>query len=406
MGLTNAPLVVLWCVPEAAPRGGIADVTSGQESAAAPPRDRAVGGLIIGAVLGLGIGYVVLIALQAAIAWIWDTVPSTWDSAPAWYVVSVPLAAALLVFLIRRFLGDHGHSPLGGIAVASLSPRAYLDAILAIAATLLGGLVLGPEVALVATGSVVGGLVARATHAADPKRIVMASAGGAILALFVGPLLSGSLALDNQPTSLAIPDLAWAIPVALATAVIVAIVRWGGGLLDHVVRGAPRLWALVGAALVVSASALLLQGTTGAPITFVVTSGEGYISDLAAETATSTVLAVVLFKALAYGASLGSGFRGGPFFPVMFVGAAVGLLCALLLPSGPSTQAAIVVGVTASVIATAPMKWVVAVVLGGAIGFAFGGWALVPAAVVGALAARAVPRFGDRVMKPVAAAPH
>jgi uncharacterized membrane protein YdjX (TVP38/TMEM64 family) len=80
----------------------------------------------------------------------------------------------------------------------------------------------------------------------------------------------------------------------------------------------------------------------------------------------------------------------------MFIGAASGLLVALLLPEGPSVPAAIVVGLVASVVATAPMKWPIAIGLGAVLGFLVGTWTLVPAAVLGAVVARAIPRLGDR----------
>jgi H+/Cl- antiporter ClcA len=364
-----------------------------QQSTAPAPRARLA--LAIGALLGLALGYVTLTLVMAGIDLMWDSLPEALGGTPAWYVLAVPLAAGVLVYAIRHFLGDHGHSPLGGITIDALTPRGYLDAILAIAASLVGGLALGPEVALVSTGAVVGGLVAKATGA-DTTKVVTASAGGSLLALFVHPLLSGSLTLGDGAESISVPDIGWAIPTALLTAVVVVAVRWGAWQLSRAAGTSPSLWALVGGAVVVSASALALQAWTDAPVTFVVTSGEGSISLLAEETAASTVLAVLLLKSIAYAASLGAGFRGGPFFPVMFVGAAAGLLMSLVLPSGPSSTAAIVVGIVASVIGTAAMKWPTAIVLGAVIGYAFGGWALVPAAIVGAAVARAVPRFADR----------
>jgi hypothetical protein len=80
----------------------------------------------------------------------------------------------------------------------------------------------------------------------------------------------------------------------------------------------------------------------------------------------------------------------------MFIGAATGLLFALIIPSGPQVAAAVAVGLIASVIATAPMKWPVAIALGIFLGYVMGGWALVPAAIIGAIVARAIPRFGER----------
>jgi len=149
----------------------------------------------------------------------------------------------------------------------------------------------------------------------------------------------------------------------------------------------------------VGVSALIVQSRTGEGILFIVTSGEEFITRLPALTTVSTVVAIIIFKAIAYAVSLGSGFRGGPFFPAMFVGAAVGLLISLALgDSGPSVQAAIVVGVIASLVATAPMKWSVVIVLGIVLGLLMGTWTLVPAALIGAVVAKLIPRWGDRVV--------
>ena len=153
----------------------------------------------------------------------------------------------------------------------------------------------------------------------------------------------------------------------------------------------------MGAALIIAATALLMQAWTGQSITYVTTSGEDLITDLPTLTSASTVATIIALKTIAYAVSLGAGFRGGPFFPAMFVGAASGLLIALVIDGGPSVPAAIVVGVIAAVIATAPMKWPIAISLGVVLGFLMGTWTLVPAALVGAIVARAVPRLGDRI---------
>ena len=143
-----------------------------------------------------------------------------------------------------------------------------------------------------------------------------------------------------------------------------------------------------------------MQAWTGQSIIYITTSGEDLITDLPTLTSASTVAAIIALKTIAYAVSLGAGFRGGPFFPAMFVGAASGLLIALVIDGGPSVPAAIVVGVIAAVIATAPMKWPIAISLGVVLGFLMGTWSLVPAALVGAIVARAIPRLGDRISPP------
>ena len=125
--------------------------------------------MFIAAIVGIVLGYVVLEFVNAGISLVWEKIPEIWDHTPAWYVIGVLLIAAVLVYVVRRFVGDTGHSPLGGIKISPLTPKEYLGAILAILASLWGGVVLGPEVALVATGSVIGGLVAKIFNVTDTK---------------------------------------------------------------------------------------------------------------------------------------------------------------------------------------------------------------------------------------------
>jgi H+/Cl- antiporter ClcA len=359
--------------------------------------------MLAAAVVGLALGYVVLELVNAGIRYVWETVPSGWDTTPAWYVIAVLLLAAVLVYLVRTYVGDTGHSPLGGIKVSSLTPKAYLGAILAILASLWGGVVLGPEVALVATGSVIGGLSAKIFHvtaAKDVKKVVGFGALGALLALFVGPVLAGSISLGSTPTAIEVDQLAWAVPVAIIATIAITIARALAAVLARATGPGPHLPILIGASLVIAITALVMQAWTGEDVIFVLTSGEELITELPALTSVSTVAAIILLKTIAYAVSLGAGFRGGPFFPAMFVGAAAGLFIALVLPDGPSVPAAIVVGVVSSVIATAPMKWPLAIALGVVLGFLMGTWTLVPAALIGAVVARAIPRIGDRITLP------
>ena len=372
------------------------------EPAPSPIR-RVLPAMVVAGVVGLAFGYVVLQIVNVGIRLIWEQVPSNWETTPAWYVLGVLVIAAVLVYVIRRYVGDTGHSPMSGIAISPLTPKEYLGAILAIVASLWGGVVLGPEVALVATGAVVGGLAARAmgvSDAKDTKKIVGLGALGAILALFVGPILTGSMTLGGAPASIEVDQLAWAIVVALIATVAVTLARLVAALLARAAGDGPHLVILVGAALIIGVAALLMTAWTGEPIAYITTSGEELISDLPTLTSVSTVIAIIVLKSIAYAVSLGAGFRGGPFFPAMFIGAASGLLVALLLPNGPSVPAAIVVGLVASVVATAPMKWPIAIGLGVVLGFLVGTWTLVPAAVIGAIVARAIPRLGDRIKHP------
>ena len=366
-------------------------------------RQRPLPAMLMAAVVSLAVGYVVLELVNAGIRLVWETIPGTWTQTPAWYVIGVLLIAAVLVYLVRRFVGDSGHSPIGGIKVSGLTPKEYLGAILAILASLWGGVVLGPEVALVATGSVIGGIAAKSMRITESKvvtKVVGVGALGGILALFVEPFMSGSMKLGSAPTAIEVDQLGWAVLVALIATLAVTIARLLAALIARASQAGPHLPILVGAALIIAAAALLMQAWTGQAVIYITTSGEELITDLPTLTSAPTVAAIIALKTIAYAVSLGAGFRGGPFFPAMFVGAASGLLIALVIDGGPSVPAAIVVGVIAAVIATAPMKWPIAISLGVVLGFLMGTWTLVPAAIVGAIVARAIPRLGDRISIP------
>lgn len=352
---------------------------------------------LLGAILGLIAGYGVLLLVTEGVVLFWERIPEQLGARPYWYVVLLPLLAAILVYLVRSRVGDTGHSPLDGMGVHPLTPREYLAAILAILASLFGGAVLGPEVALISTGAVIGGVIARLFKVENAQRVVGASAAGAILSLFVNPILSGSASLSGKPDTVQVDQLLWAVAVALVATICVTLARALAGALHKTSAGGPHLVILVSAAVVISVSAIAMNVLADLPFAYIATSGEELISELPTLTSIATVVGLLIFKSIAYAVSLGSGFRGGPFFPAMFIGATAGLLFALILPSGPALIASITVGIVAAVIATAPMKWPIAIVLGAVLGFVFGGWALVPAAVVGAVVARAIPRQIPRV---------
>lgn len=367
------------------------------------PSARPLPAMLLAAALSLVVGYFVLEIVNGGIQLMWETIPQTWEQTPAWYVLGVLMSAAVLVYVIRRFVGDTGHSPINGITISPLSPRGYVSAILAILASLWGGAVLGPEVALVATGSVIGGLVINAMHVsgdAGKKKVVGFGALGGLLALFVGPLLSGSLKIGGPPPSVEADKLGWAILVALIVAVVVTAARVVAALVARLAGPGPNLPVLLGTAIIIGVAALIVQSMTGEPVIYIATSGEELIAELPTLTSVSTIVAIVIFKSIAYAVSLGSGFRGGPFLPAMFVGGAVGLLAALLIPEGPSVRAGMVVGVVAAVVVTSPMKWPIVIILGVVLGYAMGSWELIPAAVIAAVIARAIPRFGDRLKAP------
>lgn len=361
---------------------------------------RQVVAAVVAAGVALVLGYLVYVVIEHALAAIWVDAPAVFGHSPLWFAPVVLIPAAGLVYLIRRHLGDYGHSPLGGITLSSLPPREYGPVIATIAVSLIGGAVLGPEVALVSTGSVVGYVVGRWLKAPDRRKIVAAGAGGAVLALIVGPLLSGSFALSDRPAGLQVADLAWAIPVAVVVSLAIAVARWLGHAVSRVTGDGPHLGALLGAAAIIAGGAIAFQISTGESFALIPTSGAEYLDDLSTISASATVLLLVVIKALAYAVSLGAGFAGGPFFPAMFIGAAGGLWGAMVLPAAPHPVAAAAVGVTAATIMTARMPWIAVVALAVLIGFAVGGWIAVAPAVLGGITAALIGRGMSRWTHP------
>jgi H+/Cl- antiporter ClcA len=104
--------------------------------------------------------------------------------------------------------------------------------------------------------------------------------------------------------------------------------------------------ALVGAGLAVGALAVAFRASADRPVDLVLFSGQTELPDVAAEGSAQVLLLLVAAKGLAYALSLGAGFRGGPVFPALAVGVAIGVLAADVLP-GLETTPAIATGIAA-----------------------------------------------------------
>ena len=172
--------------------------------------------------------------------------------------------------------------------------------------------------------------------------------GGAMLELVLVPGLLAAgvgslifLGLDAWTGlgtfSLAIPHLPhvgrptasefwWAVVIGLMAALVGSGIRWLGLFLRS--RVEPRLLlATPVAGLAVAGLAITFAVATGKASSQVLFSGQSALGPLITHSASYTVGALLLLlvcKGLAYGVSL-SGFRGGPVFPSLFLGAAGGM---------------------------------------------------------------------------------
>jgi H+/Cl- antiporter ClcA len=137
-----------------------------------------------------------------------------------------------------------------------------------------------------------------------------------------------SLAIPDLPPAphLDVAQFGWAIAVGVAAALVSYGIRGLALFLrPHVERRLLPLTLLSG--LAIGGLAIAFAEGTGKPSSAVLFSGQAALPPLLEHAASYSVGALVLLtacKALAYSISL-SGFRGGPTFPGMFVGAAGGV---------------------------------------------------------------------------------
>lgn len=337
---------------------------------------------------------------------------------PLWYLaVVLGVAGLITAFAIARLPGNGGHVPAHGLAAGGPTPPAELPGILLAAVGSVGfGLVLGPEAPLIALG---GGLalftVGLTRREVPPQALLVIAAAGSfaalafvfespviaavilieatalggarqklvllpgLLAAGIGSLVStgigsitglsssdyalGALSLPRfaEPT---VAEFAWVVPLALAVALGVQGIMWLGRATERL--AAPRPLVVVPAVgVAVAVLAFVFAQATDEGAVSVLLSGQDALPVLVQDAGTlpaSTLALLLLCKGLAYGLSLGA-FRGGPTFPALFLGAAVGILAADL--PGLSTTPAVAVCMAAAAVSVLrlPLSAVVLAVL-------------------------------------------
>jgi H+/Cl- antiporter ClcA len=340
--------------------------------------------LVVGAVVGVpvaAIAYFFLEAIARVQTGIFTDLPADlgFRGEPLWWPLPWLALSGLLVALAIRYLpGTGGHEPSEGFQVGGgpTSPKDLFGIFAAAFATLSLGVVLGPEAPLIAIGSGLGVLALHLVKRDAPAMaaLVIGGAGSfaAIATLLGSPLVGAFLLMEavglGGPTmdmvllpgllaagvgslifvgldhltgfgtfSLAIPhiphvgsptgaEFLWAVGIGLAAAVLATnIFRVARILRPLVARRRVMLTPLAG--LAVGGLAIAFAAGTGRSSSEVLFSGQSALPTLVVHAAGWTVGALVLLlvcKAAAYSISL-SGFRGGPIFPAMFIGATGGI---------------------------------------------------------------------------------
>ena len=397
--------------------------------------------LVFGALLGVpvaAVAYFYLKEVSVAQQWVFSTLPGElgFSSEPTWWPLVPLTVSGILVGLSLQYLpGSGGHKPAEGFKAGG--PVAPVDLPLIIIASFLTlslGVVLGPEAPLIAIGSGLGVLAIHLLKRDAPQTAVMVigatgsfaavstllgspivgafllmEAGGiggpmmgvvlvpGLLAAGVGTLIfvgldnwtgygTFSLAIPNIPafTSPTLAEFLWAIGIGLLAAVVGTGIRRAALALQPVVeRRIVVIMPIVG--LGIGAMAVLFAELTTHPSSEVLFSGQDMLPGLVEGAAGWTVGALLLLalcKGVAYTLAL-SGYRGGPTFPGMFIGA-VGGIALSHLPGLPMIAgAAMGVGAMTTVMLGLPLTSVLLAV----IFFSADGLALSPLIIVATVVA-------------------
>jgi len=336
-------------------------------------------GAVVGAIAAV-VAYFFLKAVAEAQHFVFTTLPGElgFGHEPLWWpLLPLALAGVLVALTITYLPGTAGHEPAEGFKTGSpVLPIELPGIVLASFATLALGVVLGPEAPLIAIGSGLGVSVVRLVKRDAPATAsaVVGGAGSfaAISTLLGSPIVGAFLLMEASglggamlgvvlvpgllaagigalifvgldswtgfgSLSLAVPDIPhagsprgaeflWAIAIGVAAAIVgTAIKRLALALQPIVARRRMVLTPLVG--LAVGCLAIVFTQVTGRSSSQVLFSGQSDLAPViqgAASWSLGALLLLMVCKGLAYGASL-SGFRGGPIFPAMFIGAVGGI---------------------------------------------------------------------------------
>ncbi len=339
--------------------------------------------VVFGAIIGVpvaAVAYFFLKLVAETQQYLFETLPGElgFDSQPSWWPIPLLALSGLIVAATIRYLpGTAGHKPAEGFKTGgAVRPIDLPGIIIAAFATLSLGVVLGPEAPLIAIGSGMGVLAVHLIKRDAPEMasVVIGAAGSfAAIATLLGSPLAGAfllmeagglggalmsvvlvpgllaagigsliyVGLDDWTGfgtfSLAVPDIPpagsptgaeflWAIAIGVLAAILGAVIRRLALALQPIV--AERSLVLTPLAGVgIGVLVLIFVEATDRSSADVLFSGQDQLPALIEGAATWSVgalLLLVLCKGLAYSLAL-SGFRGGPVFPGMFIGAAGGI---------------------------------------------------------------------------------
>ena len=340
--------------------------------------------VVVGGIIGVPIAafaYFYLNQIGDAQTWVFTTLPNDlgFDGEPSWWPLLPLTISGVLVALTLQYLpGTGGHKPAEGFKASGgpVQPIELPGIIVASFATLSLGVVLGPEAPLIAIGSGAGVLAIHLLKRDAPEMAVVvigaagsfaaistllgsplvgafllmeaAGIGGGMISVVMLPglLASGvgalvfvglnswtgegtfALSIPNIPpfTTPTVAEFLWAFGIGIAAALVGTAIRRSALMLQSIVERRMLLLLPV-AGFVIGLMAVIFGALTDHPSSEVLFSGQDALPGLidgAAAWSVSALILLVVCKGTAYSFAL-SGFRGGPVFPGMFIGAAGGI---------------------------------------------------------------------------------
>ncbi|MDQ0939922.1 chloride channel protein [Streptomyces sp. V1I1] len=376
--------------------------------------------LVFCALIGIPVSFAAfwfLVALRELERLMWADLPQAldWNTPPWWWPLPLLLVAGIVVGLVVTHLpGAGGHIPAAGLQPGGATARALPGVILAAVASLPLGATLGPEAPLIALG---GGLALLfrdlARRPVTPTTTALLGAAGAasaLAAIFGNPLVAAVLLMEvagvggPQLFAVMLPallssgvgslvftgfgnwtglstgglslkpgapiphldtgDVVWSVLMAVAIGAAVHLVQVGGRRVAAFVPTRTVVHTAV-CALAAGACAAVYTLVTDRSPADVASSGQATLTKLAADPhawGIGALIAVLLCKGAAYALCLGS-LRGGPIFPSLFLGGAVGVLLAPLPGLGVVPGLAAGMAAAAASALRLPVSSVVLVVL-------------------------------------------
>jgi H+/Cl- antiporter ClcA len=168
----------------------------------------------------------------------------------------------------------------------------------------------------------------------------------------------------TAPPRLDTGDVGWSILLAAGIGALAHLMIIGGRLTAAYVRPSPIVRTVI-CAVAAGGCAALYTVVTGRTPADIASSGQATLAGLAADPhawSVGALLAVLVFKAAAYALCLGS-LRGGLVFPVLFLGAAAGVLLSPLPGLGVIPAAAAGMAAASAAALRLPVSAVALVVL-------------------------------------------